>query len=1077
MGNVMRPVLRRVFPRERLFRLIDRMRDRPVIWISGPPGCGKTTLVNSYLEARKIPCLWYQVEEADADAATFFYYLGQAERRAGGKEQEPLPLLTPEYLQGLPTFALRFFESLYSRLSPLGVIVLDNFHRVPLGSCIHEIILNALSFIPEGLHFIFSSRSHPPSDLIRLQADNMMEIIGWDELRLTLEEAREIVRLRSKKMPDRGEIAGLHRASDGWVAGLMLMLGRGQIEDLEIRLAGDFIPQEVFDYFATEIFDQTREEIKQFLLKTSFLPQMTAKMAEELTGLSSASRVLSALSRDNYFTEEHLQPEPLYQYHPLLRKFLSSKAKEIYSNEEIFQVQQKAGQLLEGFGRLEDATRLYREGEDWGNLIRFVLGQAHSLLKQGRFKTLHEWIQGIPKEMKENHPYLLLWLGTCQMLLNSEDSSESFKKSFHLFQEQGDVSGSYRAWADVVINLTHEQDDWTLLAPWVEWLTEQTRMNPHFPSPKIEAKVAVSLAGALLMLRPQHPDLKKWMERSLELSQEIKDVHLSIRALITVAHWCQWIGDTARCSILIEQLEKIAQSASASPLLRIAKKWMEACVCNLGPAADYDSALRMVKEGLKTARETGVYFWNSMLHTQAVMACLNQGDLTNASKFLQEMRVALKSKQRVLSCQYHYLSAWYYLLLDDLSRALFASKTAVNLALEIGSASQEILCRLEMAQILNSTGDTRVAALQLDLAGKLIPQCGSSTLEYSYLMAKARLALEEDEESAGLEYLRRAMALGRSQGYASMYYWWEASVMARLCSKALAEGIEVEYVRNLIRKRNLHPDPLGRTLENWPWPLKLCTLGQFKLERDGKRLVFQVKAPQKALLMLKALIALGGRDVRQEQIIDLLWPESEGDTAHIAFKTLLSRLRQLLGVKDGIMLQGGKVGFNPEICWVDTWGFEKIFSRAKEAWEEKRSLDRFGKAIKFTEAALAVYKGHFLQCDAGYEWTSPQREHLRRKFLFLINKLGEHLLETKNWREAVEHYEKAIEIDPLPEVFHQNLMIGYLELGQFDEGIAVYRRFRKTISGGTGIMPSRKTEAIYQSLLDSQTSPAERVAF
>jgi DNA-binding SARP family transcriptional activator len=343
-------------------------------------------------------------------------------------------------------------------------------------------------------------------------------------------------------------------------------------------------------------------------------------------------------------------------------------------------------------------------------------------------------------------------------------------------------------------------------------------------------------------------------------------------------------------------------------------------------------------------------------------------------------------------------------------------------------------------------------------------------------MAKARSALDEEEESAGLEYLRRAMALGRSQGYVSMYYWWEAPVIAGLCSKALAEGIEVEYVRNLIRKRNLRPDHLGRTLENWPWPLKIFTLGQFKLERDGKRLVFQGKAPQKAFLMLKALIALGGREVRQEQIIDLLWPESEGDTAHIAFKTLLSRLRQLLGVKDGITLQGGKVSLNPESCWVDTWAFEKSFSRAKEAWEEKRSLDRFGKAVRLTNAALDVYKGNFLQCEEGYDWTSSQRERLQKKFLFLVGKLGEHLMETRKWKEVAEHYEKAIEIDALPEEFHQNLMLCYLQLGQINEGIAVYRRFRKNISAGTGMMPSRKMEAIYQSLLNSQAPPAERAA-
>jgi len=1050
------------------------MRERPVIWISGPPGCGKTTLVNSYLETHKIPCLWYQVEEADADAATFFYYLGQAERRAGCKKREPLPLLTSEYLHGLPTFTLRYFENLYGRLKPPAAIVLDNYHKVPAGSSIHEIILNALSAIREGINLIFISRSDPPAALIRLRADYMAEIVGWDKLRLTLEEAGEIVRLRSNKVLARREIVGLHRASDGWVAGLMLMLGRGRIEDLEIKLAGDFIPEEVFDYFATEIFDRMGEEIRQFLLKTSFLPQMTAKMAEELTGLSSANRILSILSRNHYFIEESIQPEPQYQYHPLLRKFLSSKAKDIFSTEEMFQVQQKAGQLLEGFGRLEDAAKLHREGKDWDRFIRFIIGHAHYFLNQGRFKTVQEWIQSIPREMMESNPSLLYWLGTCQLPLNSEGSIESFKKAFRLFQDQGDVIGSYLAWAGVVSTLTYEQNDWALLAPWVEWLTEQIGIHPHFPSPKIEARVAVSLAGALLILRPQHPDLKNWVERSLELSREINDVNLNIRAHITAAYWCQLNGDMARCSMISEELEKIAQSPSASPVLIIVKKWMDACAFNLGPAADYDSALRMVQEGMKTALGRGIYFWNAMLLNQAVVACLNKGDLAKAGEFLQEMHSAIKSTQRVVLSQYYYLSAWYYLLLGEYPRALVDSKTALRLALETGSSAREILCRLEMAQILKSAGEIKNAAIQLNLAGELIPGCGSSILEYLYLMAKAEFSLDEDEETEGLEYLRRAMALGRSQGYISMYYWWQAPVMARLCARALAEGIEVEYARHLIRKRNLLPDIFGRTLENWPWPLKIFTLGQFNLQKDGKRLVFPGKAPQKAFLMLKALVAFGGKDVREEQITDLLWPESEGDAAHIGFKTLLSRLRQLLGVKDAIEFQGGKASLNPETCWVDAWAFEEIFLQAKNAWEDKRGSP--GKAIRLTEAALAIYKGNFLQGDEGYDWTSPQCERLRRKFLFLINRLGEHLQQAKKWKEAVEHYQKAVEVDPLPEEFYQNLMTCYLQTGQSNEGIAVYRRFRRMISQGLDIMPSRKTEAIYQSLLNSQAPPAAQAA-
>ena len=35
------------FPRYRLYRLLDKARKAPVLWITGPPGCGKTALISS----------------------------------------------------------------------------------------------------------------------------------------------------------------------------------------------------------------------------------------------------------------------------------------------------------------------------------------------------------------------------------------------------------------------------------------------------------------------------------------------------------------------------------------------------------------------------------------------------------------------------------------------------------------------------------------------------------------------------------------------------------------------------------------------------------------------------------------------------------------------------------------------------------------------------------------------------------------------------------------------------------------------------------------------------------------------
>ena len=137
MGKVTRPILPDVFSRKRLFDLLDRMRKRPLIWVSGPPGCGKTTLVASYLDARRLPCLWYQIDQGDADPATFFYYLGLAAKKTAPRKRRSLPLLTPEYLQGISTFTLRYFENLYYRFKIPSILVFDNYHEVPESSSFH----------------------------------------------------------------------------------------------------------------------------------------------------------------------------------------------------------------------------------------------------------------------------------------------------------------------------------------------------------------------------------------------------------------------------------------------------------------------------------------------------------------------------------------------------------------------------------------------------------------------------------------------------------------------------------------------------------------------------------------------------------------------------------------------------------------------------------------------------------------------------------------------------------------------------------------------------------------------------
>ncbi len=804
IAKITKPSVSGVYQRERLAHLLDEGRRRPLVWVSGPAGSGKTTLVSSYLDARKLPCLWYLLDEGDSDPATFFYYLGAAAAKSTAPDKKPLPLLTSEYLQGIPIFAKRFFERLCEKLRPPFAVVFDNYQDVPDSSAFHGMIAHGLDAIPEGITIIMVSRKEPPQQFARLRANNKMAFIGWDEIRFTLDESREIVSIHGKSTLTDASIKELYRKTQGWMAGLVLLMEGAKGANIDQATLSKLTAETIFDYFASEIFEKMDSTTQEFLLKTSLLPSLTATMAEKLTQTKTSEQVLSRLYKNHYFIEMRAQLDPAYHYHPLFREFLLSKVKSFYTHAEISRILQNAAALLEESGQIEHAALLLRNAEDWEGLAALVLRHTKSLYEQGRGRTILDWLESFPKDTLEATPWLLYWMGICKMPYNLSESRAYLERSFGLFKSRKDIAGLYLSWAGIINTYAYEFGDFSPVDRWISEIEALLLEYSEFPSQEIEAWVTYGMFTALAYRQPQHPDLPIWEQRLTEIVLNTQDVKLQTAISSPLLIYHAWMtGNLERVSFLINTLKLVSKSRDTYPLSFIVWRSFEAGYYWM--TASYEACLKAVNDGLKASEETGIHIWDFMCYLIGAMINMTSGNLEQAQIFLNRMTTVMNSTAYVIDGFYYSMSMLISRLQNDVRRALEHAKTAQDYALKSGMPWATAMGSFTLGTALLDNNESEKGLAHLADARRIAAHIKSNTAAYLSLISEAEYFLRRNKEKAGIDALTRVMMIGKQQGFVNNLVW-SPSLMSFLCAKALEAGIEIEYVQDLIRKRDLIPD-------------------------------------------------------------------------------------------------------------------------------------------------------------------------------------------------------------------------------------------------------------------------------
>jgi LuxR family transcriptional regulator, maltose regulon positive regulatory protein len=321
-------------------RLADALRTQRLVLLCAAAGYGKTAAL-----ARQVTSLgadtalaWIAADEGD-DLALLIACLA-----AALEPWDPPWRTAPEALAATagdasPRERRLIADELINTLDACevahGVIVIDDLHRID-DPAVHAFLDHLLERLSPRWALALTTRVEPPLALARLRAAGELAEFRQDDLRFDAEETRQ---LAAAAGVDAAQADALVRRTGGWAAGLRLAVdalrrGAAGTGGADGAAAGGRVERPLLDFLDAEVIDHLPAELRDFLLRTSLLPELSTSRAAAVSGNPRAAALLDEVLRHGLFVTSHDgAAEPTLRLHDLLREALQRRLRRDHADE------------------------------------------------------------------------------------------------------------------------------------------------------------------------------------------------------------------------------------------------------------------------------------------------------------------------------------------------------------------------------------------------------------------------------------------------------------------------------------------------------------------------------------------------------------------------------------------------------------------------------------------------------------------------------------------------------------------------------------------------------------------------
>ncbi len=246
-------------------------------------------------------------------------------------------------------------------------------------------------------------------------------------------------------------------------------------------------------------------------------------------------------------------------------------------------------------------------------------------------------------------------------------------------------------------------------------------------------------------------------------------------------------------------------------------------------------------------------------------------------------------------------------------------------------------------------------------------------------------------------------------------------------------------------------------------PIRIYTLGQFKVYRDGAEISAKEWSRDKTLQLLQFLISNRSRSgIHKELIIDRLWDADSDRDFKVALHGIVKVLepnRPARTESSYIIRNGLSYHINLSNIWIDIDHAEQLIIRANNI-----ATTQPAESILLLRAATDLYTGTYLPNRLYEDWSSEERERMQILFLGAFTDLAQMIVSDQPM-EAIRLAQSALQIDPTWEDAYRIQMEAYLYKGNRPMVIKTYQHCESILREEFGISPLPVTKSVLNNIL------------